>query len=108
MSKKKYINADVLSCFYKQVDELQHSPDKISKIKARFLKNNVIPTIQNYKIENAEEVRYGEWERRIVEKNGVAEMKSVCSECGKTNKRYEPPYCPHCGAKMKGSDNNGQ
>ena len=36
----------------------------------------------------------------LVECNGVAEIKSVCSLCGNPNKQYKPPYCPHCGAKM--------
>ena len=96
MSKKKYINADVLFCFYKQVDELQHSPDKISKIKARFLKNNVIPTIQNYKVENAEEVRYGKWIN-----DGDCFHCSVCNKAfGFLSEKCVSNICPNCGAKM--------
>lgn len=45
-------------------------------------------------------VKHGEWEEKLIESNGVAEIKSVCSLCGKTNKHYMPPFCPHCGAKM--------
>lgn len=26
--------------------------------------------------------------------------KAFCTNCGKPNKQYRPPYCPHCGAKM--------
>lgn len=26
--------------------------------------------------------------------------KAFCTNCGKSNKQYRPPYCPHCGAKM--------
>jgi hypothetical protein len=44
----------------------------------------------------------GKWEMKLVEKNGVAEMKAVCNLCGMPNKQYTPPYCPHCGAKMDG------
>ena len=36
----------------------------------------------------------------LVECNGVAEIKSVCSLCGNPNKQYKPHYCPDCGAKM--------
>ena len=49
---------------------------------------------------DAAEVVHGEWIDELVECNGVAEIKSVCSLCGNPNKQYKPPYCPHCGAKM--------
>ena len=26
--------------------------------------------------------------------------KAFCTNCGKPNKQYRPPFCPHCGAKM--------
>lgn len=92
MSKKKYIDYGKLleERFRLGLDEMS----RISKVNAF---NHFIDTLP---LADVEEVRHGKWERRIVEENGVAEMKSVCSECGKTNKRYEPPYCPHCGAKM--------
>ena len=46
-------------------------------------------------------VKHGKWEEELIEGgNGVAEVKSVCSLCGKTNKHYMPPFCPHCGARM--------
>lgn len=92
MSKKKYIDYGELleERFRLGLDEMS----RISKVNAF---NHFIDTMPSADVE---EVRHGKWECRIVEKNGVAEMKSVCSECGKTNKRYEPPYCPHCGAKM--------
>lgn len=28
--------------------------------------------------------------------------KTWCSRCDASNKQYKPPYCPNCGAKMKG------
>lgn len=28
--------------------------------------------------------------------------KTWCSGCGKSNKQYKPPFCPHCGAEMIG------
>lgn len=92
MNKKKYIDyGKLLEERYRLgLDEMS----RISKVNAF---NRFIDTLP---LADVEEVRHGKWECRIVEKNGVAEMKSVCSECGKTNKRYEPPYCPHCGAKM--------
>lgn len=105
MSKKKYIDLDkavdigYLGDWYQSSIDTTVPPvwtdEHLEELCKDFI---VIP--KDTALANAEEVRHGKWERRIVEENGVAEMKSVCSECGKTNKRYEPPYCPHCGAKM--------
>ena len=36
----------------------------------------------------------GEW----IDRDG----KTWCSLCQASNKQYKPPFCPHCGAKMKG------
>lgn len=41
-------------------------------------------------------VVYARWVKRFV--NG--KEKAVCTNCGKPNKQYTPPYCPHCGAIM--------
>lgn len=51
-----YINDSVLNCLKKQLCELECNPDKFSKVKARFLKNNVIPTIEGYKSVDVVEV----------------------------------------------------
>lgn len=40
-------------------------------------------------------------------KDVSGEIKAVCTHCGKPNKQYQPPYCPHCGAKMDEEDDNG-
>lgn len=32
--------------------------------------------------------------------------KAFCTRCGKSNKQYKPPYCPHCGAKMDEEEHN--
>lgn len=37
-------------------------------------------------------------------KDVSGEIKAVCTHCGKPNKQYTPPYCPHCGAKMDEED----
>ena len=30
----------------------------------------------------------------------------TCGVCGKANGRQKTPFCPHCGAKMKGGEDN--
>lgn len=40
-------------------------------------------------------------------KDVSGEIKAVCTHCGKPNKQYQPPYCPHCGAKMDEEENDG-
>lgn len=52
-------------------------------------------------------VVYGKWEMRPT---GMAtdtgpEYKAYCTVCNEPNKQYQPPFCPHCGAKMDGGDN---
>ena len=52
-------------------------------------------------------VVYGRWEMRPT---GMAtdtgpEYKAYCTVCNEPNKQYQPPFCPHCGAKMDGGDN---
>ena len=47
-------------------------------------------------------VVHGRWEMRPT---GMAtdtgpEYKAYCTVCNEPNKQYQPPYCPHCGAKM--------
>ena len=41
---------------------------------------------------------HGKWNLR--------DGKTWCSICGKSNKTYNPPYCPHCGVKMDGGNEN--
>lgn len=58
---------------------------------------------------DVEPVRHGRWEMRPT---GMAtdtgpEYKAYCTVCNEPNKQYQPPYCPHCGAKMDGGGDNG-
>lgn len=50
----------------------------------------------------------GRWEMRPT---GMAtdtgpEYKAYCTVCNEPNKQYQPPFCPHCGAKMDGGDSD--
>ena len=53
-------------------------------------------------------VVHGRWEMRPT---GMAtdtgpEYKAYCTVCNEPNKQYQPPFCPHCGAKMDGGANH--
>lgn len=52
-------------------------------------------------LENYVPVVHAEWIKHYI-KIGNFDWKFKCSMCGKFNKQYSPPYCPHCGAKMDG------
>lgn len=49
-----------------------------------------LPTIE------VETVKNGRWIEH--------DQKTWCTLCGKSNKDYKPPFCPHCGAQMDGKD----
>ena len=54
-------------------------------------------------------VVHGRWEMRPT---GMAtdtgpEYKAYCTICNEPNKQYQPPFCPHCGAKMDGERKGG-
>ncbi len=44
------------------------------------------------KIWNQREEAHAHWIEKF--------CKVYCSACEKSNKAYQPPYCPHCGARM--------
>lgn len=54
-------------------------------------------------------VKHGRWEMRptgMMTEYGP-ELKAFCTACNNSNKQYQPPYCPHCGAKMDGDGMDG-
>ena len=53
-------------------------------------------------------VVYGRWEMRptgMATDTGL-EYKAYCTVCNEPNKQYQPPFCPNCGAKMDGGNEN--
>lgn len=52
--------------------------------------------VRNVPAADAVKVVHARWEIRIIE----GKEKACCSHCNQPNKKYTPPYCPHCGAKM--------
>ena len=89
MSEKKYIELDEAKRIMKANDWL----------------NPAIPNVVNVILDrlpaaDAVEVVHANW----IDRDG----KTWCSACGASNKQYKPPYCPHCGAKMDGGENDGK
>ena len=62
-------------------------------------------SLVDYLIENGVTVqKKGKWVWKDFPKaDGTVERKAVCSLCDVPNKQYTPPYCPHCGADMRGA-----
>ena len=67
---------------------------------ASWLLDQILYDIEHTPAADAAPVIYAEWELRPSGENGSGEIKAYCTKCGKPNKQYRPPYCPHCGSKM--------
>ena len=59
--------------------------------------------IKELPIADVEEVKHGEWIKKVVEKHGIHRPILICSKCNK--RRFvlaDYNFCPNCGAKMDG------
>ena len=71
--------------------------------------NGLLGLIEKAPTVDAVPVVHGRWEMRPT---GMAtdtgpEYKAYCTVCNKPNKQYQPPFCPHCGAKIDGERKDG-
>ena len=71
--------------------------------------NGLLGLIEKAPTVDAVPVMHGRWEMRPT---GMAtdtgpEYKAYCTVCNEPNKQYQPPFCPHCGAKMDGERKDG-
>lgn len=64
----------------------------------------VISVFENVHAADVAPVVHGRWEMRptVMATDTGPEYKAYCTVCNEPNKQYQPPYCPHCGAKMDG------
>lgn len=88
MSKKKYINADVLKSELKDLNESE-----------KLCYMGVFNIINSQPIVDAEEVQHGKW----INHSGGEWGCSSCANIVFTEGSWETPYhnyCPYCGAKM--------
>ena len=52
-------------------------------------------------------VVHGQWERHYYDSGEQIGDEWYCSECSMCNDRRRTWYCPNCGAKMDGGNENG-
>ena len=52
-------------------------------------------------------VVHGRWEERMYEWNGIKCILYFCSVCEEAHNYGKAKYCPGCGAKMDGRDEDG-
>ena len=79
----------------------------VHRLKSPYLFNiteRIFEIISEIPAADVAPVVHGRWEMRPT---GMAtdtgpEYKSYCTVCNEPNKQYQPPFCPHCGAKMDG------
>ena len=57
--------------------------------------------IKQMRTVEAEPVRHGRWKTKVIDT-------TFCYQCSACNSVYvgETTYCPHCGAKMNGGEDN--
>ena len=110
-----YIDEDALICFKKQLCELEKQSDKFSRVKAKFLKKYIIPTLEHFITADVVEVKHSQWvvEAYDNQDNIVVipyiehqHCEPFCLICGKrallngAEDYVTSNYCPNCGAKM--------
>lgn len=94
-----YIDREAAKVFFMNMDAGRRCPCSTLLTPEEFTEYlDEIPTA------DVAPVVHGRWEMRPT---GMAtdtgpEYKVYCTVCNEPNKQYQPPYCPHCGAKMDG------
>ena len=108
MAEKEYIEREAVLAYMSEVKAacISNFEDEASAVIAGMIgeiKDDEIPAA------DVEPVRHGHW----IEEYDCGYTTPHCSECGETALTKEETsydyvyssYCPHCGAKMDGGDN---
>lgn len=80
-------------CLYKQLFELQSQPDKFSKVKANFLKRDIIPTLQSF--------------NEVITSNDTKGSWNFSVERGSCYDYHVTAHCSKCGWEWIGKDGVG-
>ena len=94
----EYIKREALIAKLKQMKLGEHG------LAERLFADGVYAVIAAFPSADVAPVVHGRWEMRptgMVTDTGP-EYKAYCTVCNEPNKQYQPPFCPHCGAKMDG------
>lgn len=99
----EYIKREALIAKLKQMKLGEHG------FAERLFADGVYAVIAAFPAADVAPVVHGRWEMRPT---GIAtdtgpEYKAYCTVCNEPNKQYQPPFCPHCGAKMDGERKDG-
>lgn len=95
---KKYVDVERLA---KDVEQtLNAINSKIFYDDLKIALEVVLRWLRTEPVADVQEVRHGRWKERM---SCLTSVK--CSECGNSHE-YETTYCPSCGAKMDGGENN--
>ena len=95
---EKYIEREALIAKFKQMELGEHG------LVERLFADGVYAVIAAFPAADVDPVVHGRWEMRptgMVTDTGP-KYKAYCTVCNEPNKQYQPPFCPHCGAKMDG------
>ena len=102
-NEKRLIYADALEM------EIERCREVCRRIKSTFTIRDVITCIKIAPTVDAVEVVHGRWE-----KSNIPQEKFCCSVCGGACWYYDyegevakSRYCPNCGAKMDGGNEDG-
>lgn len=87
-------------------DVLQKDIRVENKLLMLYGLNYAIVTIENTSPADAQPVRHGRW-KLVGADSRVRGGTWICTACN-TCQPYVSDYCPHCGAKMDGGEDDGQ
>lgn len=100
MAEKEYIEKQsIIDAVRKEFDWYYQTPIYTEDKEVQNLIARVNRVVRENPAADVVEVVHAHW----IDRDG----KTWCSKCDASNKQYKPPYCPHCGADMRGGKDNG-
>ena len=103
MAEKEYIERDEA---YKIINEAMTAGMvnifSIQQRRANF--EEVLEVIEEIPAADVQEVRHGQWQKHY--KSGTTVSDGFVSSCCDMWNERETPYCPYCGTRMDGDDND--